>query len=70
MPAAMPASTTLQPIPSEGISAFITMIITPAITAAIEPTDRSSPPEVITKVAPMAMMPMKEVRASTLVRLL
>ena len=53
-----------------GISQFITMIITPAITAAIEPTDRSSPPAVMTKVAPMAMMPMNDERASTLVRLL
>ena len=57
-------------MPRLGISQFITMIMTPAITAAIEPTDRSSPPAVMTKVAPMAMMPMKDERASTLVRLL
>ena len=47
----------------------MTMIIMPAMKAAIEPTDRSSPPEVITKVAPMAMMPMNEARATMLVRL-
>jgi len=30
-------------MPIEGISVFMTMIMTPAITAAIEPTDKSSP---------------------------
>ncbi len=41
----------------------------PAISAAIDPTDRSMPPEMITKVMPTAMMPMNEVRVSTFIRL-
>src|SRR5918997_3345388 len=41
----------------------------PAIRAAIEPTDRSMPPEMITKHIPTAMIPMKAVRVSTLVAL-
>src|SRR5579864_9323931 len=41
----------------------------PAISAAIEPTDRSMPPEMITKVMPTAMMPMNEVRVSTFIAL-
>src|SRR4051812_38579654 len=45
------------------------MIIAPAISAAIEPTDRSMPPETITKVMPTAMMPMKAVRVSTFIML-
>ncbi len=45
------------------------MIMTPVMKAAIEPTDRSSPPEEITKVAPTAMMAMKALRATTLLRL-
>ena len=44
---------------------FISRIIAPAISAAIEPTDRSMPPEMMTKVMPTAMMPMKAVRVST-----
>jgi hypothetical protein len=43
------------------------MIITPAITAAIEPTDRSIPPAVMTKVAPTAMIPIKAERVRRLV---
>ncbi len=35
------------------------MIMMPVTKAAIEPTERSSPPEEITKVAPTAMMAMK-----------
>jgi hypothetical protein len=37
-------------------SAFISRIVTPAISAAIEPTDRSMPPEMITKHIPTAMI--------------
>ena len=55
------------PMPRLGNAAFITKIISPAIKAAIEPTERSSPPAVITKVMPTAMIPMKADRASTLV---
>ncbi|MNL22630.1 hypothetical protein D3C87_1439850 [compost metagenome] len=69
-PAAIPMRITPSDIPIDGIRAFMTMIMMPATTAAMEPTDRSSPPDVITKVAPMAMMPMKLDRASTLVMLL
>src|SRR5438067_4791477 len=50
-------------------SAFMATIITPAISAAIEPTDRSMPPDTTTKVMPTAMMPMKAVRVSTFIRL-
>src|SRR5450830_2104599 len=39
----------------------------PAIRAAIEPTDRSMPPEIITNVMPTAMMPIKAVRVSTFI---
>ena len=45
------------------------MITLPAISAAIEPTDRSMPPEMITKHMPTAMMPMKAVRVSTFIAL-
>ena len=41
----------------------------PAIRAAIDPTDKSMPPEMMTKVMPTAMMPMKAVRVSTFIRL-
>ena len=41
----------------------------PAISAAIEPTDRSMPPLTITKHMPTAMMPMKAVRVSTFIAL-
>src|SRR3990167_6323065 len=41
----------------------------PAINAAMEPTDRSMPPDTMTKHMPTAMMPMKAVRVSTLVML-
>ena len=57
------------PVPSEGTSELMMMIIMPAVKAAIEPTDRSSPPEVMTKVAPTAMMPMNEARATILAML-
>ena len=43
------------------------MISTPATSAAIEPTERSSPPAVMTSVSPTAMVAMKVERASTLV---
>ncbi len=45
------------------------MITLPAMSAAIEPTDRSMPPEMITKHMPTAMMPMKAVRVSTFIAL-
>src|ERR1700743_3857130 len=41
----------------------------PAISAAIEPTDRSMPPLMITKHMPTAMMPMNDVRVSTFIAL-
>ena len=41
----------------------------PAMSAAIDPTDRSMPPEMITKVMPTAMMPMNDVRVSTFIAL-
>src|SRR5450830_99938 len=41
----------------------------PAIRAAIDPTDKSMPPEMMTKVMPTAMMPIKAVRVSTFIRL-
>ena len=44
-------------------------IITPATSAAMEPTERSSPPPEITKVAPTAMMAMKAERVTTFMRL-
>ena len=40
-----------------------------AISAAIDPTDKSMPPEMITKHMPTAMMPMKAVRVSTFITL-
>ena len=55
------------PTPRLGKAAFITKIISPAIKAAIDPTERSSPPAVMTKVIPTAMIPIKAERASTLV---
>ena len=56
-------------VPTPGLTAFMIRIIEPAIRAAIDPTDRSMPPEMITKVAPTAMMPIKAARVSTLDRL-
>ena len=66
---AMPIRITGNPPPMLSVSMFITRIISPATKAAIDPTDRSSPPAVMTKVMPIAMMPMKADRASTLVML-
>ncbi len=54
----MPTLITDQPVPRLGTSAFMMMIIMPAVKAAIEPTERSMPPAVMTKVAPTAMTPM------------
>jgi hypothetical protein len=51
------------------INAFISKIIQPEIKAAIEPTDKSIPPVVITKVAPIATMPINELRARILLTL-
>ena len=65
----MPARMTGTPMPIAGIKAFIARIITAATKAAIEPTERSMPPAVMTNVMPTAMMPMKADRASTLVTL-
>ena len=61
-----PSRTVIQPAPRLETAAFITTIITPAIKAAIEPTERSMPPAIITKVAPMAMMPINDERVRTL----
>ena len=44
---------------------FIKRMTHPAISAAIDPTERSMPPEMITKHMPTAMMPIKAVRVST-----
>src|ERR1700712_4630154 len=44
-------------------------IMLPAISAAIDPTDKSMPPEMITNVMPTAMMPMNDVRVSTFMAL-
>jgi hypothetical protein len=54
---------------SRPASTFIIRIIAPARKAAMEPTERSMPPAMITKVPPTAMMPMKADRVSTLKRL-
>ncbi len=66
---ATPIPITAIPAPIAGSTVFIARIISPATKAAIDPTDRSSPPAVMTKVMPTAMMPMKADRAATLVRL-
>ncbi|GAA6190351.1 hypothetical protein NBRC116597_02700 [Phaeobacter sp. NW0010-22] len=63
----MPKRMIGMPIPKLGSAAFITKIISPAIKAAIDPTDKSKPPAVITKVMPTAMIPIKAERARTLV---
>ena len=44
---------------------FIKRMTHPAISAAIDPTERSMPPEIMTKHMPTAMMPIKAVRVST-----
>ena len=64
---AMPAMIALPP--RLGTMAFMNMIMMPVTKAVIEPTDRSSPPEEMTKVAPTAMMAMKAERVTTLVTL-
>jgi hypothetical protein len=66
---AIPAATTASGGQPRGSSAFISRIMQPAISAAIEPTDRSMPPEMMTKHIPTAMMPMKAVRVSTFMAL-
>src|SRR5690606_16877878 len=48
------------------LTAFMNRIIAPARNAAIDPTERSMPPEMITNVAPMAMIPMNAERVRTL----
>src|SRR4051795_4034996 len=62
----MPSAITSTGEPTLGASLFISRIMQPAISAAIEPTDRSMPPLMMTKHMPTAMMPMKAVRVSTL----
>src|SRR6478752_1170020 len=64
-----PSTTASSGEPSAGPIALMNMITQPAISAAIEPTDRSMPPEMITKHMPTAMMPMKAVRVSTFIAL-
>src|SRR5438270_11175637 len=66
---AMPASTTATGDARRPASAFIMRITQPAISAAIEPTDRSMPPLMMTKHMPTAMIPMKAVRVSTFIAL-
>ena len=65
----MPSSTVQMDAPMLSTAAFMMMIIMPAMKAAMEPTERSIPPAVITKVAPTAMMPIKAERVSKLVTL-
>jgi hypothetical protein len=65
----MPSAITDTGEPSDGARRFIRRIITPAMSAAIEPTERSMPPEMMTKHMPTAMMPMKAVRVSTFITL-
>src|SRR6476659_872925 len=48
---------------------FIKRMTHPAISAAIEPTERSMPPEMMTKHMPTAMMPINAVRVSTFMAL-
>src|SRR4051794_30230169 len=55
--------------PVIGPAQLMNMMTLPAISAAIEPTDRSMPPEMMTKHMPTAMMPMKAVRVSTFIAL-
>jgi len=55
--------------PSTGAIAFMNKMTEPAISAAIDPTDKSMPPEMITKHMPTAMMPIKAVRVSTFITL-
>ena len=63
-----PGRDTAQP-PHSGAAAFMNMMVMPVMKAAIEPTERSRPPEEITKVAPTAMMATKALRVMTLLRL-
>ena len=53
----MPSATTRVGEPTVAAMLFISRIMQPAISAAIEPTDRSMPPEMITKVMLIAMIP-------------
>src|SRR5471032_1777689 len=71
-------SSTAKPAPSTTVShgarwcapsEFISRMTPPAISAAIEPTDRSMPPLMMTKHMPTAMMPMNAVRVSTFIAL-
>src|SRR5690606_36540843 len=50
------------------IKAFMNRIMAPARKAAMEPTERSMPPAMITNVAPTAMIPINAERVSTLNR--
>jgi hypothetical protein len=62
---AMPSATTATGDQPLGARPFMSRITQPAMSAAIEPTDRSIPPEMMTKHMPTAMMPMKAVRVRT-----
>src|SRR6056297_6026 len=74
VPAASPnssANTMPSPSTASGGSpvasiAFMNRIMAPARNAAMEPTERSIPPAMITNVEPTAMMPMNALRVSTL----
>ena len=65
----MPTTTAAMGEPSTSAIAFMNRMTEPAISAAMEPTDRSMPPEMMTKHMPTAMMPMKAVRVSTFITL-
>src|SRR5690606_15259806 len=65
-PTMAPTNIALAPI--EGSSRFIVKIMMPVTNAIIEPTERSRQRDEMTKVAPMAMMAMKEERVMTLAR--
>lgn len=66
---ATPAPIGIAQAPKAGARWFIAMIMIPVTKAIIEPTDRSSPPDEITKVAPTAIIAMKALRVMTLIRL-
>ena len=64
-----PITTTSTGEAISGASAFIARMTLPAISAAIEPTERSMPPPMMTKHMPTEMMPMKAVRVRTFIAL-
>ena len=65
----MPAITASSGDHNTGAIAFMKRMTDPVINAAMEPTDKSMQPEIITKHMPTAMMPIKAVRVSTFMML-